>query len=653
MNIKILDSWLREYLKTKATPKQIGEMLSLTSVSVERITPYGKNDVVYDIEITTNRPDLMSVIGLAREAATILPQFAIAATFSPPQLKVPVERVQDEKKLTIKNDNSFVHRICAVVMDITQKESPSFIKERLEASDIRTLNNLIDVTNYVMRETGHPAHVFDYDRIKNHMLLIREAKKGEKIVTLDKKQHILQGGDIVADNGEGEIIDLLGVMGTLNSVVTNDTKRIVYFLDNNDAHKIRNTSMSLGIRSEAAILNEKGVDPELTMDALLLGIELYKEVANGKIVSKIFDIYPNKSKPKKINVHLDRINEIIGITIPAKKAITILNALGFSPIEKNNNLEVQIPTWRSNDVSIEEDIIEEIARVYGYHRLPSILPGAKSLESFHLTTGPFYWEARVKNALKYWGFIETYTYSLVSEDLLDGPTDEAVKVKNPLSEDLVYLRKTLVPSLLQVIRENKKRDTIKIFEISNVYHKKSHALPDETAMLAGVIKKKNVSFYEIKGVIEQFLTDIGVQHARFTQRKNEELGADVYSKDVLLGNIEVLDDNLINFELNFETIIKHATMRKDFKPLAKYPPIIEDIAIIASETTATGELIDEIKKQSALITSVSLLDQYEDTRTFHIIYQHKERNLTNEEVGEIRKKILTALKQKFDAKLKE
>lgn len=653
MNIKILDSWLREYLKTKATSKQIGEMLSLTSVSVERIIPYGKNDFIYDIEITTNRPDLMSVVGLAREAATILPQFTIAATFSPPQFKIPVKRVQDEKKLIIKNNNSLVHRICAVVMDITQKESPSFIKERLEASDIRTLNNLIDVTNYVMRETGHPAHVFDYDRLKNHMLLIREAKKGEKIVTLDKKEHILQGGDIVADNGKGKIIDLLGIMGTFNSVVTNDTKRIIFFLDNNDAHKIRNTSMSLGIRSEAAILNEKGVDPELTMDALLRGIELYKEVANGKIASQIIDIYPNKYKPQKVTVRLDRINEIIGITITAKKAATILKDLGFSPTEKNNSLEIQIPSWRSNDVTIEEDIIEEIARVYGYHRLPSIMPGAQALESFHLTTGTFYWETRVKNALKYWGFTETYTYSLVSEELLDGPTDEAVKVKNPLSEDLVYLRKTLVPSLLQVIRENKKRDTVKIFEISNVYHKKPHALPDEIAMLAGVIKKKNVSFYEIKGVIEQLLTDIGMQHTRFTQRKNGELGADVYSKDVLLGNIEVLDDNLINFELNFETIIKHATMRKVFKSFAKYPPIIEDIAIIASETTTTGELIDEIKKQSVLITSVSLLDQYENTRTFHILYQHKERNLTNEEIGEIRKKILSSLEKKYNVILKK
>ena len=299
MNIKILDSWLREFIKTKASAKQISDYLSLTSISVERLEKY-KNDFVYDIEVTTNRPDLMSVIGIASEASAVLPQFDIAATYVTPHVK----KFKQEDNLTnyIKNDSSLVNRICAAILEVKMGESPPHVKERLETSGIRSLNNIVDVTNYVMREIGHPVHAFDYDRLTTKKLIVRESKKGEKITTLDGKVYILPGGDIVADNGEGEIIDLLGIMGTQNSVVTNDTKRILLFTDNNQPYHIRKTSMFLGIRSEAAVLNEKGIDPRKALDALLAGIELYYKIADAKLVSKIIDIYPNIHKEKRLAV---------------------------------------------------------------------------------------------------------------------------------------------------------------------------------------------------------------------------------------------------------------------------------------------------------------------------------------------------------------
>src|SRR6185437_13644231 len=216
MNIKILDSWLREYLKTPATPKKIAEKLSLTSVSIERIEKF-KDDFVYDIEVTTNRPDLMSVVSLAQEAATVLPQSGIEATFVKPKLQLPNVHPKNNLELNLKFDEKLVNRICAVIMEIKIKESPQYVKTRLEASGIRSLNNVIDITNYVMREIGHPTHVFDYDRLSNHTLNIRESKKGEKLVTLDGKEYTLSGGDIVADNGKDEIIDLISIMGTANS----------------------------------------------------------------------------------------------------------------------------------------------------------------------------------------------------------------------------------------------------------------------------------------------------------------------------------------------------------------------------------------------------------------------------------------------------
>jgi len=298
MNIKILDSWLREYLKTKATPKEIGEKLSLTSLSVEKVEKY-KSDFLYEMEITTNRPDLFSVTGIARETAAILPTFGIEAQFLPLRLKKEEYKGENKVPVVINNDPRLVNRVSTVLMEVTLGESPKKIKERLEASGIRSLNNLIDVTNYVMRVVGHPAHVFDFDRLNTQTLTIKEAREGEKITTLDEKNYTLNGGEIVAVDDKGKIVDLLGIMGLQNSVVNERTKRILYFIDNNEPYHIRNASMGLSIRTEAAALNEKGVDANLAMDAILYGIELFEKFANGKQVSEIIDIYPNKPKVMK------------------------------------------------------------------------------------------------------------------------------------------------------------------------------------------------------------------------------------------------------------------------------------------------------------------------------------------------------------------
>ncbi len=650
MNIKILDSWLRDYLKTPATHKQLAQALSLTSVSVERMDPFGK-DYIYDIEITTNRPDLMSVVGLAREAAAVLPQFGIKAQFIPPKLKKPFPQGDSSLVPEIKPDPKLVRRICAVVMEVAVTTSPELIKKRLETTDIRPLNNLIDITNYVMREIGHPCHVFDYDRLGKR-IIIRESKKGETIVTLDKKEYSLPGGDIVADNGHGEIVDLLGVMGTLNSVVTDQTKRILFFLDNNNPNKIRKTSMSLGIRTEAAVLNEKEIDPELAMDALLVGIELYQKLAAGKVLSPIVDIYLDKPQIKTITVSESKINMVIGITVPLSTAADILTKLGCEVTRTDEGLQVTPPSWRAADMQIDVDVIEEIARVYGYYKLPSKLPPlASSQKAYHYENG-FYWEHRTKEALKYWGFTETYTYSFVSANLYEGPPDEAVTIQNPLNEEFVYMRTTLVPSLLQVVKENKSRGEITLFEIANVYNKQSGKLPQEVLTLAGVWKKPNASFFEVKGTLEQLLTDLGIKDLKFKPRRKGGLGTDIYTGRTLLGEIEVLEQDLVNFEMNFDEIIKHATTQKVYKPLAKYPPVIEDISIVTTDDVKTQDIIDEIEKQSKLVTAVTLLDQYEESRTFHIVYQDAAKNLTTDEVEPIRLKILNALKDKFDAKIK-
>ncbi|HRN95945.1 MAG TPA: phenylalanine--tRNA ligase subunit beta [Candidatus Levybacteria bacterium] len=647
MNIKISDNWLREYIETNATVSEMAKALSLCSVGVERIEKIG-SDSIYDIEITTNRPDLMSVVGIAREASAVLPQFGIDATFKPLKPSPNISQKNTTHHIEIKNDPKLVQRILAVVMDVTLKKSPDFISKRLEKSDIRSLNNIIDVTNYVMREVGHPAHVFDYDRLQTKKLIIRYAKPGEAVTTLDNKTHTLQGGDIVADNGQGEIVDLLGVMGTANSVIQKDTKRILFFLDNNNPHTIRKTSMSLGIRTEAAVLNEKGVDPELMYQTFLRGIELYQEIAEGKIVSEIIDIYPHKPKVVTIKVSTDKVRSTIGVTISDQMILRILKKLGFSVENTNSSITVTVPSYRLGDVEREEDIIEEVARVYGYHNLPSILPPTGTTKPYHLSTDQFYWERRVKSALKYWGFTEVYTYSMVSEDLLEGSVDNAVALKNPLDQDHMYMRRTLVPSLLQIVNENTHVPSLQIFELANVYKKKEKNLPEEILHLAGVIKKEHVSFYEVKGYIQSLLEDLGITAIQF-KTSDTTNGASVIIKQSEIGTLEILDDNCINFELNFQHILTQVSSKKQYQHISIHPPIIEDVRIAVDAGVEYETIIQTIKKNSSLIKSVELLDTYKDKKTFRITYQHATRNLTNDDIIDIRKKITSALKKDIQA----
>ena len=650
MNIKLSENWIRDFVKTDASTKDITEALSLTSVSVERIEKI-ENDYIYDIEVTQNRPDLMSAIGIAREIATVLPRFGKKGDFKEHVLK---KTLQPTKGLAIKiiNNPALVGRICAVELEVTVGASPAKITHRLETSGIRSLNNVIDVTNYVMRETGHPTHVFDLDRLETQSMTIREAKKGETVKTLDGKTHTLLGGDIVAENDKGEIIDLLGVMGTANSVVQNSTKRILFFIDNNDPHKIRKTSMSLGIRSEAAVLNEKGVDPELAMTALLRGISLFEEIADGRQISKIFDEYPKKVKSTTITISKDKIDSVIGVVVPEEIITHSLPKLGFGVKIANGQYSIVVPTNRINDISIPEDIVEEVARIYGYHNIPNEFAVMTNLAPYSFTSDRFYWEQLAKTYLKNTGFTECYTYSMVSENQYEGPLEHAYQLQNALNSEHIIMRKSIIPSLLEVIKENPTREKIEIFELANTYQSTpGNALPHEKLHLAGIIKSKKPDFLKTKGVIENLFVTLGITHYSFKIISSGGEGADVLLDETRIGSIEIYDDSIHIFELEFDSIAQLSNNRKNYNPIPLYPPIIEDIRLSLDEGTTFKELVKYIQDQSNLIQKVTLLDIFEDKKTFRIYYQDRTRNLTNEDVAPIREKLIKSLEKKFNAKL--
>lgn len=648
MNILIPNSWLKDYLETNATPKQFAQAMSLTSVSIERMEKID-DDIVYDIEVTTNRPDLMSIEGIAREASAVLPEQGYTAVFKPHKNFSSLHSVTKSPLLNIQNDKTLVNRILAVVMEVELGPSPEVVSKRLERTGIRSINNVVDVTNYIMREKGHPSHVFDYDRLTNHTLIIRKSKKGEKIVTLDDKEYELPGEDIVADDGNGTIIDLLGIMGTANSVVTDNTKRIVLFLDNNNPNLLRKSSMNLGIRTEAAVLNEKGVDPDLALPTLLRGIELLQQNAHAKVISPIIDIYPNKPATKNVTVSREKIQSVMGTDVSDETCMKILKHLGFTVSKEKNEFHVVIPTSRVDDVSIPEDIIEEIARVYGYHKIPNNLPTVPEQNYYHQDQNEFYWIGKIKEAFRFWGFNEIYSYSMVSEELLDGPVENAVKLKNPLTNDHVYLRRTLVPSLLQVSQENKRHDTQNLFEIANVYLKNKSGLPDEKLHLAGLMKGQKATFMNGKGVVEQLFKILGITKFGFEKKDDGIDGATISIKGNAVGSIEVGEE--ITFELDLSQLLTSASAKKSYKQPAKFPPIIEDVRIELAPHYGFQKIVKEIKEVNDLVHDVSLLDVYGNKKTFRITYLNRMANLTNEDIAPIREEINKVLTAKFKAKI--
>ncbi|HWA51776.1 MAG TPA: phenylalanine--tRNA ligase subunit beta [Patescibacteria group bacterium] len=640
MDIKISHNWLKEYLQTNASVKEIGDKLALSGPSVEKIEKV-KNDYIYDTEVTANRVDCMSILGIAREASAILPNAKLKREKNKQSLHGYAGK-NTKDLLKIKIDPKFVNRVMAVVMEVKIGKSPQIIKDRLESADMRSLNNLVDVTNYVMQEIGHPTHVFDFDLIPDGILNFRLSQKGETIITLDDRTYELLGDDIVIEDINRNIIDLPGIMGTKNSVVNNNTKRIIFFIDNIDKQKLRKTSTRLGIRTNAAILNEKGVDPELAAIAFEKGIELYKKIADAKTISRIYDIYPRIYKQKLVKLNHSFIEKKIGIKIPNKKVVEILEKLGFEVKVKGNEVSkacddyvIKVPSWRANDVTIPEDIVEEVARIYGYYNLPSEIMSGKLPAP--ITNTDFDFVNKIKEILKSHGGFEIYTNSLVSKEMAG---ETALKLKNPLGGDAEYLRTSLKPSLINAVKENKKfyhetTNSAYLFEVANVYLRKDPsaalrvtALPKENMTLAAIFA--NYEYRKAKGIVEALYKELHI---------NEKF------------NLEILNDTEFYFEIDIETLKKNYKDFAKFVPISKYPSQIEDVTFEFLSNVKVGEIIGEIKKVEN-VENVELKEIYKNNFTFRIWYHDNEKTLSDADVNKIREKIIWEVNSKFGGSVK-
>jgi len=661
-------SWLKEYVDITLTPKELGERLTEVGLGTEKITK-SDGDVIFEFEITPNRPDLLSIIGIAREIAAIenkkikfpiLASQGLASQGVASQGETLQGTLQGKPKkilpLEIKTDHTVNPRFTGIIIDnVKVGDSPEWLKDRLIKIGQRPINNIVDITNYVMLELGNPIHAFDYDKINKHTMLVTQTKGGELFKSVDGVSYHLPKGAVIIKDGEN-IIDLCGIKGGYNSGTFEGTKTIFIRVPVENPILIRQATQALGLRSDASSIFERGVNAGGTIDAMKRCVSLILETAGGEIASNLYDITAEEFRPWKLRLRIERLNKILGIEIPQKKILSILESLNLNPSLKQHLrgarsghlggdeattsapprwkkvrvIECTIPTYR-NDLKIEEDLIEEVARLYGYNNFPKTIPFGQIPTKQVPYFKNYKLEEKAKYILKSSGFSEVYTYSLISEkDLVEQAekTEDVLRVDNPVSLEFEYLRPTLKINLHKALSQNKPNfKDINLFELGKVYLGKNLNEAKEIYFLSGI--SNNKSFFEVKGVLEKLFDELGI-------------------KEDPTKFIEIIDEGVF-FEINYSEALKQVGLHKKFIPLPKYPPIIEDLALLVDEKIKTGDIMNEIKQQNHNIVDISLLDTFQDSRTFHIIYQHKERNLTTEEVAKIRSKILKNLKEKFNA----
>jgi len=654
----------------------------------------GLDDVIYEIDnkSLTHRPDLWSQYGVAREVGAILSEKL--ATYA--KATVAKESLKEGKeKLDIKvEDFKLCPRYMVVVLEgIEIAESPEWLKKRVSAVGMRPINNIVDITNYVMMEIGQPLHAFDYDKLEGHRIIVRQAKPGEKIQTLDDQDRKLDEGTLVIADAKKPVA-IAGVMGGANTEIDNKTKKIVIESANFNHVSIRKTEVKLGLRSEASIRFEKSLDPNIAELGIKRAIELILQICpKAKVVSKIEDVKKFKLEQGPIKVSFDFLNKRIGQGIEPQKVIKILEGLGFEVKKQKDGLAILVPTWRATkDISIPEDIVEEVARIYGYDNLKINMP-LVAMERPEINKEREL-ERKIKNILAYGLTLsEVYNYSFNSEEQLQKiglPIADHIKIANPISSETTRLRTSLLPNLLNNIIANERFfNEIKLFEVGSVYlkdkpgegisDKKQGFLPYQEKYFAGVVvqKEDQMPFYTAKNIVESLFKKLHLVY-QIKEVKTAPVWASAGKTAAILlngkqiGLITELNPKLygkldINnkvgiFEFSLTELNKVYTDEMAYLAIPKFPSLDLDVSMIIDKQILWAEvknLVLGVEKD--LIREIKIFDVYEGKNipagkksiAFRIEYRSNDKTLTMEEVQVIHQKVLNILQSKFGAQIRK
>ncbi len=648
-------------------------------------------DVVLDLDITPNRPDCLSIIGIAREIA--------ALTGEP--LRLPKIHYEE----TEESINSFASvdivdpdlcpRYCAsLIIGIKIAPSPSWLQQRLNSCGMRPINNVVDVTNYVMLEYGQPLHAFDYHKLKGGQIIVRRAGNGETITTLDGSERTLNT-DILVIADKGEAVAVAGIMGGLDSEVTDRTDAILLESANFNQATIRRGCSRLQFQSEASLRFDKGLNSGLPLLPLKRATQLLLELAGGKAAKGIIDVYPGKPKPKPILLTAREVKRLSGLKVNIDGILKVLKALGFEcqKGDSGSQVSVSVPYWRS-DVKCSADLVEEVVRVIGYEKIPitrlgSPLPQQKSRLSPSAQQSNL--KEKLRNILTSFGFQEILTYSLVSLEKLQklSPKLELkippLKVANPMTKEQEYLRTSLRTGLLATLAHNQKFEEagIRLFEIGKVFLPQGKDLPEEREMLCAVLSgpraelswqadKEPLDFFDAKGVVENILSQLGLK-ASFENSDDEGLlpgiGANIIVGDDRIGILGELhpkvakafelSNTICLIEIDLEKLLTRITGIKEYQPIPRFPSVTRDIALVVDEQVSY-RTVENMIQGFPLVMEVTLFDLYrgeqiaEGKKSFaiRIIYQSPRHTLTDEEVDQIQEQMLGRLHQELGATLR-
>lgn len=681
---------------TNMTEEQLNGIYILpkdTPVGVAVTEVLGLDDVVLEFELTANRGDCFSVFGLIREVAILTgnkPKW--------PEIKVNEDdaaKASDMIKIGIE-----AHDLCSrfsgrVLKNVKIGPSPKWMQQRLDGAGIRAINNVVDVTNFVMVELGQPMHAYDYDAIAGHSLVARKAVAGENLHTLDDSQRLAKGTELVIADAE-KAAGLAGVMGGLETEVTEKTTTIVLEAACFNGPSIRRTSRGCGLHSEASGRFERGTDVTGTIRALDRAAQLLQDMGACTVTQGVVDVYPTTKEPVHVKFTPEQINNRLGTDLPAEKMIDILEKLYFKVSEAGNGVySVEVPSWR-NDVTFMEDLSEEIARIYGFDNIHSTTPRGNVTQGGQKPAQMF--EDRLKLTLSHMGLSEEVSFSFTNPDIFDKmeiPQEsnlrKAIPIMNPLTDEFPLVRTTLLGSILENAVRNlsRKNEDIKIFDVAPVFYPKAlplTELPREVVKVAGFMTGRRnpvgwsndsdmIDFYDAKGIVEDLLEILSIKRyqveaGEYTAmhpgktalfKKGKEVIAAVGELHPKVAENFGITKKAYIFEMDLLTLMKYKSEKTKTEALPKYPGICRDLAMLVDENVSAAEIERAIAQNGGeYFTDVTLFDVYQGKQVaagkksmaFNIQFQSNDKTLTDADADQGFKQILEAVKKEFDAELR-
>ena len=648
----------------------------------------GINDTVFELEITPNRPDCLSHIGIARELSAY---YGKELKYPETEIKNEIEeKTSDNVKVTIEDSNLSRRYVTRILKNVTVKESPKWLKERIESVGLRSINNIVDVSNFILMEMNHPNHVFDLDKIEGNEIKVKSAVKGDKLVTLDEQERELEDGDIVICDSK-KILALGGVMGGLDSEVTDNTKNILLEVAQFNPQNVRKTSRRLTLSSDSSYRFERGIDVEDSIKVINRLANLIQEVAGGEILNSYVDVYPVPHENKVAELNFERLDRFVGKVIPREKVIEILRNLEIDVKDNGETLTLTAPSYRG-DLELEQDYFEEVIRMYGFDNIENILPRVDINKNSTLDTTKL--ADRVKTICASVGLKEVINYSFIPKDALQKlkftgvSEDKLIDISNPITEDFVTMRPTLLYSLIKNAKDNMNRNVsnIRFFEVSRTFEKAEELAKEDIKVgiiLAGENDKTlwnpkpvHYDFYDLKGIVEEIFSKLKFQSFSIKRSVQTEFhpgrSADVFVGKEYIGSFgEIHPDVLENFGLNKKTVLvaefnielikKYINKPFVYQGIVKYPAVPRDLALVMNENILVGDVLKTIEKIDKKVEKVELFDIYQGigvepgkkSVAISILLRDDSKTLEEKEINDIIDKILAKMKKDYMAELRQ